>query len=109
MATSKFLLALAAAASLAGIGTSANAATWAQRHPRQAEVLHREHHQIARINREERRGEITHRQAHAMRATDRSIAAQEHADARAHHGHITRAEKHHLNAAENAQSRTIGR
>ncbi|WP_343612656.1 hypothetical protein [Novosphingobium sp.] len=109
MVTSKLILALATAASLAAVGTSANAATWNQRHPRQSEVLHREHHQLARINQERREGEITRGQARAMRATDRSIAAQDHADARANGGYITPGQQHRLNAEENAQSRAIGR
>ncbi|WP_068094867.1 hypothetical protein [Novosphingobium rosa] len=109
MRATKFILAIATAASLAAIGTSADAATWGQRHPRQHEVLHREHHQLARINQERREGEISRGQARAMRATTRSIAAQDHADARANGGYITRGQQHRLNAEENAQSRAIGR
>jgi hypothetical protein len=108
--TAKFLMSLGALGAIAAGGTTAFAETaWARHHPRQHEVLAREHHQIARINRERREGEITRGQARAMRASDRTIAAQDRADARANHGRITRAEHHQLNAEENAQSRAIGR
>jgi hypothetical protein len=104
----KLILAIATAASLLVGAADANAATWSHRHPRQAQVLHREHHQLARINAERRHGEITGRQARAMRASDRAIARQDHADARANGGYITRTQQHQLNGEENAQSRAIG-
>ncbi|EGD57476.1 hypothetical protein Y88_3786 [Novosphingobium nitrogenifigens DSM 19370] len=105
---SKLILALAGAASLLTFATPSMAADWGQRHPRQAEVLAREHHQIHRINAERRRGEITGREARALRASDRAIARQDRAYARANGGRITRAEQHRLNAEENATSRAIG-
>jgi len=86
----------------------AMASTWAHRHPRQHEVLAREHHQVHRINRERREGELTRGQADAMLSTDRSIARQDGADARAHGGHITRHEQNQINREENAQSAAIG-
>ncbi|WP_206244099.1 hypothetical protein [Novosphingobium terrae] len=104
----KLILAVATVASLFAGAASADAATWRQHHPRQAEVLGREHHQLARINTERRNGEITGQQARAMRASDRAIAAQDHADAHANGGYITRGEKHQLNREENAQSAAIG-
>jgi hypothetical protein len=108
--TGKILIGLGVLGAVATSGTTAFAATaWARHHPRQHEVLAREHHQIARINRERREGELTAGQARALRASDRSIAAQDHADARANHGYITPAQQHQLNAEENAQSRAIGR
>jgi len=106
---SKIILALATAASLATMGTTANAATWMHNHPRQAEVLRRDRHQLARINAERREGEITGRQARALRASDRAFVAQDRADARANGGYITKSQQHHLNAEESAQSRAIGR
>jgi hypothetical protein len=109
MTKSNILLALAALASVAGISTSASASTrWNHHHPRQHEVLAREHHQLHRIGREERRGVISHREARAERRADRAIAAQERADARYHGGHISRAEKHQLNRELNRQNRHIG-
>lgn len=106
---SKFVIALAAAASVAGFATSASAeGAWGRHHPRQHEVLAREHHQLRRINEERREGELTRGQARALRADDRAIAYQDRADARANGGHITRAEQRQLNGEENAQSRAIG-
>ena len=84
------------------------AGTWAHRHPRQHEVLAREHRQMHSINHERRESEVTRGQARAMRSTDRSIARQDHADARAHGGRITRREQHQINREENAQSAAIG-
>jgi hypothetical protein len=108
--TAKILISLGALGAVATSGTTAFAATaWARHHPRQREVLARERNQIARINRERREGEITASQAKALRASDRSIAAQDHADARANRGYITHAQQQQLNAEENAQSRAIGR
>ena len=107
---SKLAIALAAAASLAGFASTASAeGAWGHHHPRQHQVLRREHHQMARINRERREGEITRGQARALRHGDRAIAMQDHADARANGGYITKGEQHRLNAEENAQSRAIGR
>jgi len=53
-------------------------------------------------------GFLTGVQARALRAGDRAIARQDHADARANGGYITRAQQRHFNAQENAQSRAIG-
>jgi hypothetical protein len=106
----KFKLFIAAAASLVAIGSvsPAMAATWAHKHPRQHQVLAREHRQIRRINHERREGELTGGQARAMRHTDRAIARQDHADARANGGYITHREQHQMNREENAQSAAIG-
>lgn len=108
--TSKLILALTAAVTVAGFASTASAepGRWGRHHPRQHEVLHREHHQIARINRERREGEISGRQARALRASDRSIAMQDRADARANGGYITKSQQHQLNGEENAQSHAIG-
>lgn len=107
---SKCLLAAASILSIGAFATTASAeSNWARHHPRQHQVLAREHRQIARINHERREGEITAGQARAERATDRSFARQDRADARANGGYITRAQQHQLNAEENAQSHVIGR
>lgn len=104
----RLIVALAGLASLAVASSQAMAATWGQKHPRQHEVLAREHHQIHRINREQREGELTRGQARALRQGDRAIAAQDHADARANGGYITKAQQRQLNREENAQSQAIG-
>ncbi|WP_298670212.1 hypothetical protein [uncultured Sphingomonas sp.] len=110
MNTSRIAMIACALGAIAGLSTAASAETrWGRHHPRQHEVLKRAHHQIARINHERREGEITGAQARADRATDRAIMRQDHADARANGGYITRAEQRQLNAEENAQSRTIGK
>ncbi len=107
--STKILLSISTVATLGAFSTAASAERrWGYHHPRQHEVLAREHRQIARVNRERREGEITGAQARAERATDRSIAAQDHADARANGGYITKAQQHQLNGEENAQSRAIG-
>ena len=117
MPRSRIFVAVAALASLAGgmgaaQGASAadiHARPWALHHPRQAEVLHREHHQLARIHRERAEGRISRGQAHAMAAETRAIAREDHSDARAHGGRLTRHEHRVLNRQLNAQSRAIGR
>lgn len=108
MSKSRLFVAVASLATLVSFGSPAIAGEWARHHPRQHEVLAREHHQIHRINRERREGELTRGQAHALRQGDRAIAHQERADARAHGGSITRAEQRQLNNQENAQSHAIG-
>jgi len=107
---SKIILAAVSVSSVGMLGTAASAGRgWAANHPRQHEVLARDHHQIARIDREQRDGQITGAQARADRSVDRSIAAQDHADARANGGFITRGQQAQLNGEENAENRTIGR
>ena len=108
MKSSRLFVALAGLATLAVGTTPAMAGTWAKKHPRQHEVLAREHHQIHRINKERREGEITGGQARALRASDRAIARQDHADARANGGYITKKQQRQLNHEENAQSQAIG-
>ncbi len=108
MVKSGLFIAFASLAALVSVSTPAMAETWAHKHPRQHPVLAREHRQIKRINHERREGELTKGQARAMRASDRAIAHQDRADARAHGGHITKREQHQLNRQENAQSSAIG-
>ena len=106
---SKFILSLATVASIGAMSTAASAETrWSRHHPRQHEVLRREHRQISRINHERREGDLTVAQARSLRASDRSIAMQDRADARANGGYITKAQQQNLKAEENAQSRAIG-
>jgi hypothetical protein len=107
---SKLILGVVSVASLAAFAVPASAeGSWGHRHPRQHEVLAREHHQLRRINEERRRGEISGGQARALRHEDRAIALQDHADARAHHGAISRREHRQLNGALNAENRAIAR
>ena len=98
----------ASVALISGIG-EASASTWAQRHPRRAEVNHRLANQNRRINRELREGEITRSQANALHQQDRFVRREERFMASQHHGHITPAEQRSLNQQENGFSREIGR
>ncbi len=103
---SKLTLVLVSLASLTAFTAPASAeGVWAHRHPRQHEVLHRDHHQLHRIAIARRHGEITRGQARALRHEDRAVAMEDHADARAHHGHITRLEHHRLNSQLRAERR----
>lgn len=112
MARPRILIAFAALASLAGGIQSASAADiaarpWAMHHPHQAQVLHREHVQLARIHQQRAEGRISAGQAHALAAQTRGIGREARADARAHGG-LTRHDSHVLNHQLNAQSRAIG-
>ena len=82
---------------------------WQRHHPRREQVNARLAHQNRRIHEERKEGDITGAQAHAMHQTDRSIRAQERADAAAHGGHITKAEQRQLNGELNANSHAIGK
>jgi hypothetical protein len=110
LVASKALRAAFLAASIALIGASdASASTWAQRHPRRAEVNHRLANQRHRINHELREGEITRGRARALHRQDRFVRREERFMARHDHGHVTRAEQRALNQQENGIGREIGR
>jgi len=107
---SKLVLGFMSVASLAAVAAPASAeGTWGHRHPRQHEVLARDHHQLRRIAVERREGEITGGEARALRHRDRAIAMQDHRDARVNHGYISQREHRHLNRELNAEGRTINR
>ena len=92
------------------VSTTAIADTpWQKDHPRREQVNNRLAYQNQRITHERKEGEITKAQARALRSTDRSIRAQERADAATHNGHITKAEQQILNQELNANSRAIGK
>ncbi len=97
----------ASIALLAGVG-DASAETWAQSHPRRAEVNHRLAHQSHRINRELHKGEINRSQARALHRQDRTVRGEERFMASQNHGHITKAGQRALNQQENGISREIG-
>ncbi|MFY9657381.1 MAG: hypothetical protein WAK01_12510 [Methylocystis sp.] len=88
--------------------TEASAETWAQRHPRRAEVNARLNNQNGRINKELKEGEITKGQAHALHQQDRAVRQEERDMASQNNGHITRGEQRALNQQENAISHEIG-
>ncbi len=89
--------------------SSASAGTWAQNHPRRAEVNQRLATQNHRINQEVREGEITRAQARNLHKQDRTVRKEERFMASQRGGHITGAEQRALNQQENAISREIGR
>ena len=103
-------VAIAALALSLGAGlTEASAGTWAQRHPRRAEVNERLANQNGRINKELKEGEITKGQARALHRQDRAVRQEERDMASQYGGHITRGEQRVLNQQENGISREIGR
>ena len=81
---------------------------FADHHPRRDQVLDRTQRQNHRITQEVREGDLTRGQAHALRLSDRAVAQQQRADARANGGHITRQEQKSLNQELNANSQQIG-
>ncbi len=102
----KVLLATAAlAALLAPLG--AQAETFAQAHPRRAEVLRRDNHQIRRDNSLARNGYISKGQARRLDREDLAIRRQEQRDAYHNGGHITRAQQAQLNREENRVNRQV--
>jgi opacity protein-like surface antigen len=100
-------IALGMALAITGL-SSASAATWAQKHPRRAEVNGRLANQNRRINTERKDGQLTAAQAADLHAEDRGIRGQERFDASHDGGHITKAEQTQLNHEENGVSGQIG-
>ena len=80
---------------------------FAKDHPRRNEVNKRVDNQRARINEGVKDGKLSHQQAEQLRANDRSIKQQEHADVKANGGHLTPGEQKQLNQEENANSKVI--
>ncbi len=110
MFTAKTVKIIFAATTAALLASSAMADTkWQRHHPRREQVNQRLANQNRRIHQERKEGEITGAQARALHANDRSIRAQERADARAHGGHITKREQHQINRELNANSGAIGK
>ena len=92
---------LLAVATLALFALPAQADTWAQQHPRRAQVVHRANHQERAVGRALYHGKISPREARQLYREDQAIKRQERAYARRHHGHITPAEQRRLNREEN--------
>jgi hypothetical protein len=106
----KTLTSLLIVSALGCITTGAMADTkWQNNHPRREQVNNRLANQNRRIHQERKEGDLSAAQAHALHANDRSIRAQERADAAANGGHITKAEQRQLNGELNAESRAIGK
>ncbi|MGH6836477.1 MAG: hypothetical protein ACREC9_13250 [Methylocella sp.] len=107
--TSLHIVSVAAAIVIFAGGGSAVAGTWAQDHPRRAEVNRRLANQNHRINRELHEGEITRAQASNLHRQDRTVRQEERFMASQRGSHITRAEQRSLNQQENSISREVGR
>ena len=80
---------------------------FAQRHPRRNEVNSRVANQRARINQGGKSGKLTTQQIQQLRANDKAIKQQEHAEVKANGGHLTKPERKQLNQEENANSKLI--
>jgi hypothetical protein len=80
---------------------------FAVEHPRRNEVNTRVNNQRERINQGVKNGTLTTQQAQQLRANDRAIKAQEHADVKANGGYLTSAQQKQFNQEENANSRMI--
>lgn len=106
--TGKTLVATSAALLLLSLGANAWSSTWAQQHPRRAEVNHRLANQNRRIHQEVKEGELSKGQAATLHRDDHAIRQEERDMARQNGGHITKSEQHVLNQQENAVSRQIG-
>jgi hypothetical protein len=102
-------VALAAAAGTASAQTAtAGDKTWAQAHPRRAEVNGRLANQNRRIHQEVKEGEISKGQAAQLHRQDHQIRKEERTMASTNGGHITKTEQRALNQQENQVSREIG-
>ncbi|HEY9791402.1 MAG TPA: hypothetical protein V6D22_13445 [Candidatus Obscuribacterales bacterium] len=96
----KLSLSSALAIGLVAVATMpASAQTFAQRHPRRAEVLHRDQNLNRAINRDA--GHLSGQYAN-LKTQDRTIVRQEQADARANGGFITKGQQVQLNQEESA-------
>jgi hypothetical protein len=82
------------------------AGTFAQKHPRRAQVLHRDNREQARINAD--KGHLGGRYSQLSKE-DNHIRRQEQREAAPNGGHITRGEQHQLNREENHLNNQIRR
>ena len=80
---------------------------FAKNHPRRNEVNKRVKNQRKRINQGVKNGTLSPQQAQQLKANDKAIKAQEHADVKANGGTLTKSEQKQLNQEENANSQLI--
>lgn len=76
-------------------------------HPRRAQVNHRVKNQRARINHNVKTGKLTAAQGAQLKANDRAIKNEEHADVKANGGALTKDQQKQINQEENANSKMI--
>ena len=101
--------------SLSTVGFAAPAANkgnptggkFAHKHARRNEVNKRVKNQRQAINRDEKDGKLTKAQGNQLKANDRAIKEQEHADVKKNGGHITKGEQKQLNQEEDANRKLI--
>ena len=106
--TSAVLLAPASVqAANPGNPTGSKTGRFARQHPRRWEVNKRIANQRSRIGQGLKGGQLTGTEGRQLRADDRAIKNQEHADVKANGGHLTKPEEKQLNQEENATSRLI--
>ena len=80
---------------------------FAVEHPRRSEVNTRVDNQRERINQGLKTGTLDKQQAQQLRANDRAIKQQEHADVKTNGGYLTGAQQKQINKEENANSQII--
>jgi hypothetical protein len=80
---------------------------FAKEHPRRNEVNTRVDDQRERINQGLKNGTLDKQQAQQLRANDRAIKQQEHADVKANGGYLTGAQQKQINQEENGNSQMI--
>ena len=97
----KVLLLAAATLAVMLAPLSAQAETFAQKHPRRAQVLHRANGQEGGATHAFRSGKITGRQDARLHREDQSIKRQEQRDAAINGGYITKGQQRQLNREEN--------
>jgi len=76
--------------------------TWAQKHPRRAQVNHRERKQVKNTKQDVKDGKITAAQGHELNKEDRQVRQEERDMASQNGGHITKEEQKTLNSQETA-------
>jgi len=90
-----------------GNPTGAPGSKFAKDHPRRNEVNKRVANQRGRINQGVKNGKLTEQQSKQLKADDKAIKKQEHADVKANGGHLTKSEQKQFNQEENTDSRLI--
>ena len=105
--SSAFALTASATPAFAGNPGNPTGEKFDKEHPRRGQVNERVKNQRARINQGEKNGTLTKQQGNQLKANDRAIKEQEHADVKANGGHITKGEQKQLNQEENANSTMI--
>jgi hypothetical protein len=80
---------------------------FAKEHPRRNEVNTRVDNQRGRIDQGLKNGTLDKQQAQQLRANDRAVKQQEHADVKANGGYLTGAQQKQINQEENANSQMI--